>query len=306
MDRHPVFLGYATIERMVNALLDRVAAWQPDVIAGIARGGIVPSSMVASSLCLPLSLLSFDRQRAESRWISPAPAQGQRIVLVDDGCSSGATMRNVRDMLLGEGRTVLTFAVVHDPEAGNFVPDLSHPMRELWRFPWERGEATPLSRARRAAGEWPAATDELPFVGVDLDGIFLPDLPQKEYDADLDAALARRDALAPCLSLPNFTAERTVLITGRPERDRARTTAWLTRHGHGALPLEMRTVGTAYEPVAVARYKAETATRWGCTHFIESDPHQAVLIAVEAPHLVVTWWDGLRQAGYLVGVTASR
>ena len=39
--RMPVFLGYDQTERMVAALLDRAAQWQPDIVVGIARGGLV-------------------------------------------------------------------------------------------------------------------------------------------------------------------------------------------------------------------------------------------------------------------------
>ena len=41
----PVFLGYDQTERMIAALLDRAARWQPDVVVGIVRGGLVPATM---------------------------------------------------------------------------------------------------------------------------------------------------------------------------------------------------------------------------------------------------------------------
>ena len=58
-------------------------------------------------------------------------------------------------------------------------------MRKLWRFPWERGEATPTGRALRATGAGPDRTTELPFYGLDLDGVFLPDVPDAVYRADI-------------------------------------------------------------------------------------------------------------------------
>ncbi len=54
-------------------------------------------------------------------------------------------------------------------------------------------------------------------------------------------------------------------------------------------------------PLMVARYKAETATRIGCTHFVESEPQQAILIAALAPHLIVTWWSPERGRPFTVG-----
>src|SRR5262245_2890316 len=112
--RMPVFFGYDQTERMIAALLDRAARWQPDVVAGIARGGLVPASMAAGILALPLSMIGFQRASGAVEWIGE-PAVGARILLVDDGCSTGGTMQSVRAALLQEGRACLTLAVVHDP-----------------------------------------------------------------------------------------------------------------------------------------------------------------------------------------------
>ncbi|MDE2582308.1 MAG: hypothetical protein KGL52_11795 [Rhodospirillales bacterium] len=297
--RMPHFIGYDQAERMLNALLDRAQAWGPEAVAGIARGGLVPASMVASLLALPLAMLSVRRGGTVS-WLGPAPA-GQRLLLVDDACSSGETMLTARAALAAEGRDCLTLTVAYDPERSAYVPDLSHPMTALFRFPWERGEATPTSRAARATGAPPDRATEAPFVGLDLDGVFLPDLPRAEYEAALDAALAARAALDPFPHLPWFDPARAVVITGRPEIDRAATAAWLARCGHGALPLECRPTGLPHDAATVAAYKARAATRWGCTHFVESDAEQAVRIAAAAPHLVVTWWVAAERRGMVVG-----
>jgi len=300
----PVFLGYDQTERMIAALLDRAAQWQPDVVAGIARGGVVPATMAAGLLALPLAMISFDRAREATEWLGKPPA-GQRVLLVDDGCSTGRTMAAVRAAVLAERRDCLTLAVVHDPEVTSYVPDLSHPMRALWRFPWERGEATPAGRTLRATGAGPDRATELAFYGLDLDGVFLPDVPDAIYQADIVAAVAERHGLEPFGTLPYFSPDRAVVITGRPEEDRERTQAWLTRWGHGGLPLECRPTDLPHTPGTVARYKAEAATRWGCTHFVESVAEQALRIAAHAPHLVVSWWSASDARAWLIGVAAQ-
>ena len=151
----PVFLGYDQTERMIAALLDRAAQWQPEAVVGIARGGLVPATMAAGIMALPLAMIGFERASGATQWIG-APAGGGRVLLVDDGCSTGRTMEAVRAALLREGRDCLTLAVVHDPEVTRYVPDLSHPMRALWRFPVgaRRGDAgrPRLARHRRGAG----------------------------------------------------------------------------------------------------------------------------------------------------------
>ena len=303
-DRMPVFIGYDQAERMVGALLDRAAAWAPDAVVGIVRGGLVPATMAACGLALPLHMIGWDRARDATAWIGPPP-DTRRILLVDDCCATGATMRAVRTNLRDAGFDTLTLTITHDPETTGFIPDLSHQMRELFRFPWERGETTPAARARRATGEPASRETEAPYVGLDLDGIFCADIPRADYAADLVDALARRHALTPFATLPRFTPERAMVITGRHEMDRAQTAAWLARCGHGALPLVCRPESVADNPDAVARFKAAEATRAGCTHFIESEPEQAIRIAAAAPHLVVSWWSAEEARAWLVSAASG-
>ena len=299
--RPPVFIGYDQAERMVAALLDRAAAWRPDAVAAITRGGLVPGTMAACTLALPLFMLGWDRATGKTHWIGPAPDE-RRILLVDDCCATGETMQAIRAMLLASGYACATLTITHDPDTTRYIPDFSHPMRDLFRFPWERGEATPTARQSRATGAPATRETERPFFGLDLDGIFLPDIPRDHYDTDLMAALERRHALEPHPVLPPFARERAVIITGRPEIDRGQTTEWLARWRFADLPLECRPADVPAEIASVSRYKAMTATRWGCTHFIESEPEQAIRIAALAPHLVVSWWSAEETRAWLIGV----
>lgn len=299
-DRMPVFIGYDRAEQMVAALLDRVTAWRPDAVVAILRGGLVPATMAACLLALPLFMIGWERRGGTTTWIGP-PAGGRRILLVDDCCATGQTMLAARTALLDHGLDCATLTVVHDPETTRYVPDFSHPMREYFRFPWERGEATPAARALRRTGAPAHRSTEAPFVGLDLDGVFLPDVPRAHYIADLTEALRRRHASEPFAVLPSFSAERAVVITGRPELDRAQTEAWLSRWGYPGLQLECRPADVADDVASVAAYKARTATRWGCTHFVESDPEQAIRIAALAPHLLVSWWSADETRAWMIG-----
>lgn len=302
--RAPHFIGYDQAERMVAALMDRAASWRPDAVVAIVRGGLVPGTMAASMLALPMFMVGWERARGRVVWYGPRP--DGRVLVVDDCCATGATMRAVLADLAASGCVTLSLTIVHDPETTGLVPDLSHPMTEYFRLPWERGEATPAARAHRVLGEAADRAHEAPFVGLDLDGVFLPDILRAEYDADLADALARRQDLAPFARLPDFSPERAVVITGRPESDERATKAWLARHGHGGLAVQMRPVGVSTDLDSVAQYKAEAATRWGCTHFVESEAEQAIRIAVHAPHLVVSWWSAEEGRHYVVGAAVQR
>jgi adenine/guanine phosphoribosyltransferase-like PRPP-binding protein len=284
----PVFLGYDRTERMIAALLDRAVSWKPELVVGIMRGGLVPATMAATILAKPLAAIVHERATGTISWRGAAP-EGERVLLVDDGCSTGGTMMAVRDALVREGRHCLTLAVVHDPERTALVPDLSHPMRALWRFPWERGEATPAGRAHRATGAGPDCRTEAPFTGLDLDVVLPP-----------DTKTAARCADRP---LPPFVPERAILVTGRPEAERWRIYRHLRQRGL-SIPLQCRPDGTACDPRAIADYKTDIALRQGCTHFVESDAAQAILIAALAPHLIVTWWP--RDTGRACVIGASQ
>jgi hypoxanthine phosphoribosyltransferase len=303
-DRLPVFVSYDQAERLVASLLDRVSLWTPDIVVGIARGGLVPATMASCLLALPLFMIGWDRRTGVTRWIGPPPSVANRILLVDDACSTGTTMASVRATLADWGYACATLTLLHDPDTTRYIPDFSYPMRELFRFPWERGEATLTARAQRRAGQPVELSIERPFFGVDLDGVFLPDIPRAHYDADLTEALSRRHALEPLPALPPFPPERAVVITGRPESDRSLTEAWLARWGFHALKLECRPNEVPADLPSVARYKAMTATRWGCTHFIESEPEQAIRIAAIAPHLVVSWWLAAETRAWVIGAAS--
>jgi hypoxanthine phosphoribosyltransferase len=280
----PVFIGYDQVERLIAALMDEAAAWHPDAVVGIARGGLVPAAMAAGILALPLSMVGHDPATGAVNWIGP-PSSGRRILLVDDCCSSGTTLQQTRMTLTEAGHECLTLVVVHDPDTVRHLPDLSHPMPALFRLPWERGEATPTGRAAKISRIRNDHAAEAPFVAIGLDETLLADIP-----ASLD--------------LRRLRPERTVLISGLSELDRPRITGLLAATPYRDWPLQCRPEATGPEPSTIALFKAEAATGWGCTHFIECDAAQAIQIAAHAQHLVVTWWPAGVGSGWVIGAAA--
>jgi hypothetical protein len=72
------------------------------------------------------------------------------------------------------------------------------------------------------------------------------------------------------------------------------------------LPLECRPDQTRGDQAGIARFKAEAATRWGCTHFIETDAEQAIAISGHAPHLIVSWWSAETGQAWTIGAAEQR
>jgi hypothetical protein len=239
--------------------------------------------MAAGILALPLSFVGHDATTGAVTWIGP-PASGRRILLVDDCCSSGNTLHRTRGVLCDEGRECLTLVVVHDPDTIRHAPDLSHPMRALFRLPWERGEATPTGRAAKVSGVRDNRGAEAPFVGLGLDKTLLKSI-----------------AAGVATQLP---VDRAVLICEFPETERTWIAASIAVTPWRHLALECRPEATGGDKHSLARFKAETATKWGCTHFTECDAEQAIEISGHAPHLIVTWWSAETRRGWIVGAAA--
>lgn len=135
------------------------------------------------------------------------------------------------------------------------------------------------------------------IVGWDLDGIFVRDLTQKEWDLGLDYALPLRDSLPLLSNAPDVSKkpESNVLITGRPEMDREVTESWLRKYGY-ANTLVMKGDHDGFSLSDIARYKARYLISSNCfSTFVESDAEQAILIAnflsKSRVSLEVLWWN---------------
>lgn len=130
------------------------------------------------------------------------------------------------------------------------------------------------------------------FLGLDLDGVFAADIPWEQYLADMEGTLAYRDTLPVLPTLPSFDARRTTVISGRPIAEYTRTRAWLDQHGFSEVALVCRDPeihGGTLQTMAV--YKADVINRLGCSHFYESEPVQADIIANLAINTTVYQWD---------------
>jgi hypoxanthine phosphoribosyltransferase len=279
----PLFIGYDQTERMITALLEQARRQNPESVVAIARGGLVPGTMASCMLALPLHIIGWERATGKVSWIG-SQSEARRVLLVDDCCATGATMQTIAAALRNAGYEPLTLTITYDPEITRFVPDLSHPVRELFRFPWERGEATPRARALRATGAAASRNTEAPFIGFDPSaGGTLPECAG---------------------GLPHVAPDSAVLITSVCKGDEELVRQWLARANLGDLPLEMRPADVSNDAESVARFKARVATRWGCTHFFESDAEQAIRIAACAPHLIVGWWPASAKGPLILGAAA--
>lgn len=281
---------YTRIEAIVSEFVPRWRAARFDAVVAIARGGLVPGMMAATELSLPLHALAYSRPDRSVCWFSTSqPPPASRVLLVEDIAGRGTTLVDCAAFLRKLGYSLSIFTLAYDAESQlrpDFGTEVPADMR-AW-FPWER---TSITSAFDATGNHP----DKPEYGyaswaIDLDGVLLMDLPEAEYATALHDTLARRDLLKPNPTLPELDLAAVTIITGRPEQDRERTRNWLTQHGFNG-PLIMRDP-SRYTAAQTPLHKADAILSRRHTHFLESDPVQALEIARHARVARVVWWNG--------------
>jgi hypoxanthine phosphoribosyltransferase len=129
--------------------------YDPDLVVGIATAGVVPGAVVAAMLGREFHSLVVSRKyRAEEvretpAVLSSAPAEvrGKRVLIVDETCDSGETMRLAIGAIVNAGALEVRTAV--EFMTGSFEPDF-HALATASTIvlPWDReviidGELTP-------------------------------------------------------------------------------------------------------------------------------------------------------------------
>lgn len=309
------WIGYKKDKIVLNVSYDKIAsildsqqnlqrAYNPELVIGIARGGIVPATMIATNLSLPLLLVSVTRSVEEITWLSTPDAKlletlknrTVRILLVDDIISSGETVRRTKKFLEKMNFRVIINVVFYDKKS-IIVPDIGICAEQYIKFPWEKKENTFGSmkvKEIKGINEF-HFSDETDSFGFDLDGIFAEDIPQDIYNSDLNYALKLRDAL-PLLEtspdIPEKVRPHTAIISARPDLDFERTRKWLDDNHFTNIPLYCRNHKDFDHTIeGHIQAKIKMINDLGISCYFESELFQAVAIALEIPSIDVSWWN---------------
>lgn len=277
------WFSYQDIENIALHHRREVMACRYDAIVGLARGGLYLATMLSQMTGIAHATAYYDRATGTAQLHNLPPHRPMRVLLVEDVAGKGHTLERVRQALAQRGATVDLMVVCWD-DLSRHAPDyygVKLEAGERYLFPWERSQLAPTSPDR--AGH----DDDLAgwLTAFDLDGVFLDDIPVDLYVSDLQAALAARDELP---ALPRHPGWRNggVIISGRLESDRARTEAWLARHGLAPSRVLLR----PSLDIPPAEFKRRTLIELGVTEYIESELAQAQYIA-SLPHVVVWHYD---------------
>lgn len=140
-------LSWEMFGELCRALAMRVARdYDPEMVVGIARAGVIPAAIVASLLRIDFYSMKISRREGDEKVrerpavlsAAPSQAQGKRVVLVDEVATSGDTLRlalaAVRDAHPVEVRTATTFVrpMGYEPDYYALETD------QTIVFPWDR------------------------------------------------------------------------------------------------------------------------------------------------------------------------
>jgi hypoxanthine phosphoribosyltransferase len=127
---------------LCRALALKVAReYDPDIVIGIAKAGVIPGAVIASTLERDFASMVVTRRGADSMPVlvsgPPATIKGRRILVVDETCDTGHTLKlalnEVKALKPAEIRTAVSF------RTGPFNPDFhSFETDKAIILPWDR------------------------------------------------------------------------------------------------------------------------------------------------------------------------
>lgn len=130
----------------VLALKVRRSGYRPDLVVGIAKAGVIPGAVVASILrCDFYSMkisrgMGEDRVRARPQIFSEAPRDAARknVLIVDEICTSGETLRIATNALRQVGPAEIQTATSLVRQSGHKPDHFALETDNIVIFPWDR------------------------------------------------------------------------------------------------------------------------------------------------------------------------
>ena len=247
----------ADAQRLASQLPPNTSA-----IAAIPRSGMIPASVIAAILHLPLYTIKggelLDVGRG-SRLDSPPVLD--HVVVVDDTVMTGAQLKRARSQL-AKYKSVEFAAVYVEPAARDKPEYFASELEAPHLLEWNLFNCSYISNCI-----------------TDMDGILCADPPwgkgvsRKDYETSLYNLAPRW--------LPRKQPVKAI-VTARHEQYREITQQWLAKHGvlYDELIMgQWPTVEAQNEARAISNWKAEQFERIQPNFFVESDVHLAREIA---------------------------
>jgi uncharacterized protein len=127
---------------LCRALALRVAKeYQPEIVLGIAKAGVIPGVVVASILQCDFTSMVVTREEAGAQPIlvsgPPPTVKGRRVLVVDETCDTGSTMKLALSEVRAQKPAQVLSAVSF--KTGEYTPDFyAFETDNFIILPWDR------------------------------------------------------------------------------------------------------------------------------------------------------------------------
>ncbi|MEI8381044.1 MAG: hypothetical protein WCJ09_13005 [Planctomycetota bacterium] len=258
------YISYAQLVRDCTAFARKLPGIR--AIAGVPRSGMIPASLMALELNVPMIALELLINNPHPE--IPLPRRGFHrriqdgmILVVDDTSASGRQFERLRELI----SVPVQMAAIYVEERPVIAADLYY---------------AKLPRVAQFF-EWTMFHDDNNHhLLTDLDGVLCDDWNGGNEDEHPDAYQDFLHNVRP-RRIPSMPLKG--IVTNRLERHRPETVAWLRRHGiqFGTLTMSPHTTFSSRDQAqdASARKAAAYAADPALRLFVESDDQQAVEIA---------------------------
>jgi len=139
-------VSWEVVHGLCKGLARAAAKYEPQIILAVARGGAYPGMLMAHMQVEAYTVRVSRRLRdlltyASPVWFQRPPllVRGQRVLIVDELCSTGQTLTLVRSKVLEMGAAAVRTAVLYAHLRGEAIPDyIGFVSDELILNPWDR------------------------------------------------------------------------------------------------------------------------------------------------------------------------
>ena len=266
------------IEDCKNLLLPKVANLNLKGVLGIPRSGMLPASMIAMWLNIPLyylddnndlKILKGATEFGGIRMKSHADKEGQ-ILVVDDTVYAGTAIKNIMSKM---SENAYYSAVYVKPEALDVVDFYGRELPPPHLLEWNLFNCTYIEYAL-----------------LDFDGIFSPNVPISVCQDEQKYIEFLKNVKPFPHRIPKTHCKG--IVTGRLEKYRDITEEWLDRYGisYGFLkmfPTEREAERNRNHAEEVSTFKAKIFLESDAHFFIESEVVEAVKIRQKSGKLVI-------------------
>lgn len=140
-------ITWNNFHNICKRLAPSIAEYQPDVILGIARGGLYPATLLSHILQTELYPIRLTRRvndqikYASPKWLiePPKTVKGKKVLIVDEISDTGETINMVKSKLKGmgykEARSAVLYAHTHSKNVPDYIGIVTD---KLILNPWDR------------------------------------------------------------------------------------------------------------------------------------------------------------------------